>query len=113
MHTHSIKAKASESDSIFVNIFLQDFHANNGDFLIRAGTSSSHAADPVLLRLVQFYNGNSILHAAFQVIYGVDRNPLQQFHFMNGINCILLFMKWTSRNRTGSAACELEVPALI
>ena len=29
--------------SIFVNIFLQDFHANNGSFLIRAGTSNSHS----------------------------------------------------------------------
>ena len=57
---------------------LQDFYANNGSFLIKAGTSNSHAADPVLLRLVQFYNGNFILHAAL--------NQLRQFHFMNVIN---------------------------
>ena len=91
MHAHNMKVKASESDSIFVNIFLQDFHANNGDFLIKAGTFSSHAADPVLLWLVQFYNGNFILHAAFQVIYGIDRNQLRLFHFMNGISCVLRF----------------------
>ena len=51
---------------------VEVFHANNGSFLIKAGTSNSHTADPVLLRLVQFYNDNFILHAAFQVIYGID-----------------------------------------
>ena len=51
---------------------LLDFHANNGSFKIRDGISKSHAADPALLQLVQFYNGNFILHAAFQVIDGID-----------------------------------------
>ena len=38
---------------------LQVFHVNNGNFLIEAGTSNSHATDPVLLRLVQFYRATS------------------------------------------------------
>ena len=62
---------------------LQDFHANNDSFLIKAGTSNSHATNTVLLQLVQFYNGNFILHAAFQVIYGIDRNQLQPFPFIS------------------------------
>ena len=78
--------------------FLQDFHANNGGFQIRTGTSSSHAADPVLLRLVQSYNGNFILHAAFQVINGIDRSPLWQFHFTNGKTQLIPFMKWNCRS---------------
>ena len=81
---------------------IQDFHANNDGFQIRAGTSNSHAADPVLLRRVQFFNGNFVLHAAFQVICDIDRNQLRQFHFMSGINssfCVLPFMKWNCRSR--------------
>ena len=74
---------------------LQDFHANNGGFQIKAGTSNSHAADPVQLRSVQFYNGNFILHAALQVIYGIDRNQLRQFQ--NAID----------------AVHEMELPQLI
>ena len=71
---------------------IRDFHANNGSFLIKADTSSSHAADPVQLRRIQFYDGNFILHAAFQIIYGIDRNQLRQFHFMNGKTQLLMLL---------------------
>ena len=79
---------------------LQVFHANNSSFLIRAGTSNSHAADPVQLRMVQSCNGNFILHAAFQVIYG-----------MTDINCGNS-ISWTSlfafcRSCNGIAAVDI------
>ena len=75
-------------------VAIQVFHTNNGSFQIKAGTSSSHAADPVLLRLVQFYKAIS-----FCMRLSRSFTALTEIH-------------WKTQNAT-DAVHELELPQLI
>ena len=67
---------------------------------MKTGTSNSHAADPVQLRLVPFYNGNFVLHAAFKVIYS-----LTEISCGNSISC--------TAKRTIDTVHEMELPQWI
>ena len=66
--------------------------------------------------LVQFYNGNFILHAAFQVIYGIYRNPLRQLRFavhemeLPELISVIAVNELESRMQNEIAATELDPP---